>query len=331
MPRGGALKVLIVKLSSLGDIIQTLPVVHDLHAHLPGVEVDWVVEEAFADLLTQVPGIRTVLPCAQRRWRKSWWRAETRHAWRAFVAQLRSQAYDLVLDAQGLVKSAWVARQARLLPGGFSATFGNASALCSYERPVRWLLDRPIPMEWQIHAVDRTRLLAGRALGYSPNLDQPRYPFKALAPHQRHGVFIGHGTTRADNEWPDAAWIDFAQRVIASGETVLLPQVGAREQARVAAWAAQLGAQAQILPPMSLAQLLPVLQSARGAVSVDSGLGHLAVALGLPVVQIFSQPRIARAGPKGVAHQCAVGGDHAPDVETVWQAWCQMRAAEEGA
>ena len=151
------MRVLVVKLSSLGDVIQTLPVLHDLQQHLPGVHIDWVVEEAFADLLRSVPSIQRVLPIAQRRWRKQPLGRESRLGWQAFWDQLHEVDYDLVIDFQGLIKSAWVARGARLAPGGVSVTYANGSDWCAYEWPVRWLLKRSVPMEQTIHAVARYR------------------------------------------------------------------------------------------------------------------------------------------------------------------------------
>ena len=302
--------------------------VKDLHDHFPNAIIDWIAEESFVDLLTAVPGIRQVHLCAQRRWRKSWWQHQTRQEWKLFLDKLHAESYDVVIDAQGLIKSALIARKVRLVQGGFRATFGNASAQCSYETPVRWLLDRPIPMPWHIHAVDRTRLLAGLAMGYAVDFNQTQYPFSALPTNQRRGLFIGHGTTRPDNEWPDVNWLKLADMAIAEGHPILIPQSGSRENKRALSWVEKLGSQAELLPPMTLSELLPVMQSSLGSVCVDSGLGHLAIALGLPVVQIFSQPRIARAGPKGCKHQVAVGGAQAPDVDTVWQAWKQVLAEE---
>lgn len=326
------MRILIVKLSSLGDVIQTLPVLQDLRSALPAATVDWVVEEAFADLLQSVPGLDRVLVCAQRRWRKTPRAASVRAERAAFRARLREQAYDAVIDCQGLIKSALVARQARLAPGGFTATFGNASAQCSYEWPVKWLLQRKVPMPRQVHAVQRTRLVAAGALGYggAPFMAQPpRYPFAARSADQAHGVWLCHGTTRADNEWPLTAWAELGRRLIEAGEAVCIPQASDKEAAWAAELAERLGPGAQVLPRLALSALWPRMAQARGVVSVDSGLGHLAVALDLPVVQLFSQPRIGRAGPVGRAHQCAVGGDHVPSVDEAWQAWQRCRRARD--
>jgi heptosyltransferase-1 len=338
------MRVLIVKLSSLGDVVQTMPVVHDIRQAFPHAQIDWVVEEAFAPLVQNVSGVQRVLPIAQRRWRKSWFAAPTRRERAAFSKLLREQAYDAVIDFQGLVKSALVARSARLAPGGFRATYANSSEACAYEWPVRYLLDRLLPMPRRIHAVARYRLLAAQALGYA--VDGPHtYPLAPLvaasmakakakaevaadvAAGAHYGVVLAHGTTRADNEWPVGDWIALGQQLIAQGHTVELPQVGAVELARVQGIAQALGPQAYVWPALSLAQVAQRMAASRGVVGVDSGLSHLAVALDLPHVQIFSQPRAWRAGPVGCAYQVAVGGDAAPSVPAVWAAWQAVGAA----
>lgn len=319
-----ALNLLLVKLSSLGDVVQTLPVLHDVRSRFPGAAIDWVVEEGFADLVRRADGVRRVLPVAQRRWRHDRLSADTRAEVRAHREALREVAYDAVIDCQGLVKSAWVARQARLAPGGFSATFGNASELCGWEWPVRYLLQRPIPMPARIHAVARTRLLAARALGYDePGLleSAPVYPWTAAPAAQPPRVLLAHGTTRADNEWPEAEWIELGRRLASDGFSVVLPQASESEHQLATRIAAAIGPRAQVLPRIRLAQLLDEMGSCAGLVGVDSGVSHMGVALDLPLVQVFSQPRVWRAGPVGRAHQQAVGGDAAPSVDAVWSAW----------
>ncbi|MEI7514460.1 MAG: lipopolysaccharide heptosyltransferase I [Betaproteobacteria bacterium] len=324
------MRILIVKLSSLGDVVQTMPVVHDMRQALPHAQIDWVVEEAFAPLVQQVQGVQRVLPIAQRRWRKSWLAAPTRHERATFAKLLQAQSYDAVIDFQGLIKSALVARSARLAPGGFRATYANASEACAYEWPVRLLLDRLVPMPRRIHAVARYRLLAAQVLGYP--VDGPSsYPLAPLASGavavERYGVLLAHGTTRADNEWPERDWIAVGEQLIAQGHTVELPQAGALELARVQRIAQALGPQARVWPALSLVQVTQRMAASGGVIGVDSGLSHLAVALDLPHVQIFSQARAWRAGPVGNAHQVAVGGKAAPSVSAVWAAWQAVGAA----
>jgi len=323
------MRVLIVKLSSLGDVVQTMPVVHDIRQAFAQAQIDWVVEEAFAPLVQEVNGVQRVLPIAQRRWRKSWFAAPTRRERAAFATLLQEQVYDAVIDFQGLIKSALVARSARLAPGGFRATYANASEACAYEWPVRWLLDRLLPMPRRIHAVARYRRLAAQALGYEVQ-GANTYPLVPVMPDnlgERYGVVLAHGTTRADNEWPEGDWIALGRQLIAQGHTVELPQVGSLELARVKRIAQALGPQARVWPTLTLAQVAQRMAALDGVIGVDSGLSHLAVALDLPHVQIFSQPRAWRAGPVGCAHQVAVGGNAAPSVSDVWAAWLAVSAA----
>ena len=116
------MRVLLVKLSSLGDVVHTLAAAMDMHRCVPGVHIDWVVEQGFAPLLSLCPAVQRVIPVNLRQWRKSWWRADTRQAWRDFVQDLQRERYDAVIDAQGLTKSALVARLARLTPQGKRCT-----------------------------------------------------------------------------------------------------------------------------------------------------------------------------------------------------------------
>ena len=318
------MKVLLVRLSSLGDVIQTMPVVHDMLMAQPDVQIDWVVEEAFAPLVERVQGLRQILPMAGRRWRKSRFDATTRLERAAFIARLQGDEYDAVIDFQGLIKSALVARQARVAPGGFRITYANRSDACSYEWPVRFLLDRAVPMPQRIHAVARYRLLASLALSYAlqePVVYRLQHSLAGDATPRKNEVVFAHGTTRADNEWPEADWLELGKKLIAQGYQIALPQSSPTEQALAQRLAGALGPAAEVWPTMSLAQVLDRMGHAQGVVGVDSGLSHMAVALGLPHVQIFSQPRAWRAGPVGQAHQVAVGGDAAPSVGTVWQAW----------
>ncbi len=324
------MRLLVVKLSSLGDVIQTLPVLHDIHSRYPNCKIDWVVEEAFADLLRTVPAISRVIPIAQRRWRKTFWQRETRAAWQAFWHELRSENYDLVIDFQGLIKSARVARMAALTPGGFSVTYANRSDWCAYEWPVRWLLQRTVPMEKTIHAVARYRSLAARAFGQDAAqwlADAPVYPWPAVPAAQPPVAVLAFGTTRADNLWPTEDWQTLGRHLLSLGLTLAVPQSSAAEQQWAEQLAQSLGTGCQVWPRMPLAELKTQMAAAKLVVGVDSGLSHLAIALNLPVVQIFSQPRVARAGPVGRTYQQAVGGEHAPSADEVWRTCQQVLAA----
>ncbi|MDP9046401.1 MAG: lipopolysaccharide heptosyltransferase I, partial [Pseudomonadota bacterium] len=214
------MRVLVVKLSSLGDVVHAMPVVHDIrHAHADAA-IDWVVEPAFAGLVGRVAGVHAVIECPLRRWTRSGWRPAVWAEWRAFAARLRQTRYDAVIDLQGLTKSALVARLAR----GTRYGLANRTEGASHEPPARWLVDRAIRIETHIHALDRSRVLAGRALGYAPQGPpvfglQPR----TVAPRGTPVLVFVHGTSRVDKLWPEADWIALGRRVLAEGWRVALP------------------------------------------------------------------------------------------------------------
>ena len=330
------MKVLIVKLSSLGDVVHTLPVVQDILAAFPGAQIDWVLEQSFAPVLAPVQGLHRVIPCALRRWRKSFWTAATRAEWQAFKTDLQREAYDAVLDLQGLTKSAVVARLARLQSGGQRFAMANRTEGSGYEAPTRWVADVAMALPPHIHAVARGRALAAGALGYThaPAADfglnhslatvimdsaainneaTPVLPCAALV----------HGTSRADKEWPLAHWVALGQRVEAAGGRVALAHGSAKELATSQAIAAQLR-QAVVWPLLPLDALTAALAGCCGVVGVDSGVSHIAVALGLPHVQIYNFDTAWRTGPDPVTaqgRQVSVFAQPTPSVDVVWQAW----------
>ena len=321
--------ILIVKLSSLGDVVQTMPVVADILAAHPDAQIDWVVEEAFAPLVARVQGVRRVIPIALRRWKKTWFFRATQDERKAFKKALCATTYDAVIDCQGLIKSALVARMANLSPQGLRGSFANKSEACSYEWPVRFLLPNNQTMPTRIHAVARTRLLASQLLGYSVQ-GLPKTSFKnvPLRDPASNTIMLTHGTTRLDNEWPKWKWENLSALLAKHGaHRVLLPHSNSRELAVCDGVKRHIPNDADVLPRMGLPELLDVMATCRGVIGVDSGLSHLAVALDLPHVQIFSQDRAWRAGPVDNPYQVALGGTYTPSVEDVRRAWLAVEAA----
>jgi heptosyltransferase-1 len=335
------MRILLVKLSSLGDVVHTLPVVQDILGVMPDAQIDWVVEKAFAPLLTQVQGIARIIPCELRRWRKAPLAAQTRTEWRAFKADLQAHSYDAVIDLQGLTKSALVAWLAQLTSDGKRYAMANQTDGSGYEAPTRWVADVAIALEPHVHAVARGRLLAAKALGYSTELakKEPIYGLKTPpdqsiraqdAPETgaKKIAFI-HGTSRQDKTWSLPNWVELGQRLVGSGRQIMLVHGSAQELATSQAIAAQLGGHDIVLPVLSLAELAQELGTCHGAIGVDSGVSHIAVALGLPHVQIYNFDTAWRTGPLGSSHQVSVFAQPSPSVDAVWQAWlaCESAAA----
>jgi heptosyltransferase-1 len=317
------LNILIVKLSSLGDVVHAMPAVQDLRAAFPGARIDWVVERGFAPLVQRCEGVRRVIPCELRRWRKAPLARDTRHAWRAFRDDLHTEAYDAVIDLQGLTKSALVARMARLAPDGRRYAMANRTEGSSYEAPTRWLADVAVRLEPHSPAVQRSRDLCAQALGYAvpPAL---RFGLGRAASGHDDCVVLVHGTSRDDKLWPEAHWIALGERLLAQGHSLGLPHGSDAERARSERLATALGPRAQAWPRLSLDALTERMGACAGAIGVDSGLSHIAVALDLPHVQIYNFDTAWRTGPPESMRQRSVFAQPTPSVDAVWQAWNEV-------
>jgi heptosyltransferase-1 len=283
------MKLLLVKTSSLGDLVHTFPALTDAHRHRPDLIIDWVVEEAFVPIAGLHPAVRHVKPVALRRWRRR--PAGAVDEFRRFAKALRAETYDLVLDAQGLLKSAGVARLAH----GPRVGFDRHSAR---EPLAAMLYQRRIAVPNGAHAIDRVRQLFAAALGYAQPAGPPRFGLRS-APAPDSPLLFLHGSSWVNKQWPEAFWMALAQRAAKAGHRVLLPWGDADECAR-AHRIAQAG-NAEVAPALMLDELIRVMAAAAGAVAVDSGLGHLAAAFGLPTVALFGPTDPARTGCMGDA------------------------------
>ncbi|MFT4796753.1 MAG: heptosyltransferase-1 [Candidatus Azotimanducaceae bacterium] len=280
------MKVLILKTSSMGDVIHCLPAVTDLLQNFPDAIVDWVVEEGLQDIPAFHPGVRRVIPIAIRRWRKRWLAAigEIRN----FRRTLRAESYDQVIDAQGLVKSALVAGMAK----GPVAGFDRQSAR---EPVANFFYGKHVAVVRDMHAIERQRKLFAQIFDYQVpaeldyGLRQPKTLSSKVAPSKvapSKDIVFFHSTTWASKHWPDQYWLELAQRCADSGYQVVLPYVDSLEQARAETIAASVDS-ARTLPPGSLLELGRLLVAAAGAVSVDTGLGHLSAAFNVPLVAVY--------------------------------------------
>jgi heptosyltransferase-1 len=318
--------ILIVKLSSLGDVVHAMPAVQDIATALPGAAIDWVVERGFAPLAQRCAGVRRTIACELRRWRKTPLSSETRREWRAFRDDLHREAYDAVIDLQGLTKSALIARMARLAAGGRRYALANQTEGSSYEAPTRWMADVAFTIAPRTHAVERSRALCAQALDYAID-SPPRYCLGERQPSPARCVALIHGTSRDDKCWPEPHWLALGRQLIESGCSLAFPHGNDEERERSERLAQVLGPRAGVWPRLALDALADRLASCAGAIGVDSGLSHIAVALDLPHVQIYNFDTAWRTGPIGSARQQSVFARPTPSVDAVWQAWQGVTAA----
>jgi len=303
--------VLLVKTSSLGDVVHNLPVVSDIRRALPDAAIDWLVEAGYAAIPGLHPALRSVIPVNVRRWRRSWWRSETRAEMMALRDRLHDHTYDAVIDTQGLLKSALLARMAR------GPRYGLDWA--SAREPLGWLYDRTFRVPWHKHAVERNRTLAALALGYTPP-PEVDYGVSSQAlrdTDERSYAVLLHATSAGSKLWPEAHWVALAHYFEQLGLRVLLPWGTAGERERSERLARDM-TNATVPAALSLAEAADALSGARVVVGLDTGLTHLAGALGVPTVGVYVATDPAATGLYGCAHSVNVGaGNRPPDPQAV--------------
>lgn len=289
--------VLLVKTSSLGDVLHLLPALSDARQQRPGLGFHWVVEESFAEVADWHPGVQRVIPVALRRWRKDPWLAVRSGEWQRFWRMLRAEPYDRVIDAQGLLKSACLARLAR----GRRIGFDRHSAR---EPWASGLYQETFAIDPTQHALERLRQLLAAALGYPRPHSPADYGLAERFPGQpaTHDWVFLHGTTWSSKQWPEAYWRDLA-RLAAPHGRVLLPWGDEVEQARAERIAQVAPGRVTVADRGSLRQLATALVSARAVVAVDTGPAHLAAALGRPVIGLYGPTDPQRTGTVGFGQQ----------------------------
>jgi len=277
--------VLLVKTSSMGDILHALPALTDAMQALPGIRFDWVAEEGFAQIPGWHPAVNEVFPVAIRRWRKNWFSPQSREERETFYARLSARQYDCVIDAQGLLKSAFlVTRKALGVKHGMDWR--------SAREPLATLFyDKRHRVSWQEHAVERVRELFSQSLGYKKPAAQGDYAISAHFPTHLNDnsppyvVFL-HATTRDDKHWPESHWRKLIGLMAHSGLRIKLPWGAPHEEARAKRLAEGYDF-VEVLPKMTLADVAQVLAGAQFVVSVDTGLSHLTAALARPNITLY--------------------------------------------
>jgi heptosyltransferase-1 len=288
------MKVLIVKTSSMGDVIHTFPALEDARRARHDITFDWCVEDAFAGIVALHPAARTIRKVAVRRWRKALWSPAVWREIRELRRSLRDERYDLVLDAQGLLKSAAVARLAGSPVAGLDGASAREPSAARFYRD-RYNVPRGL------HAIERTRRLFGLALGYEADLsrldsgivapkDGPAMPDRA--------AFLLHGTSREDKKWPAADWIAVARQLDAKGFVPVTTWSNAAEKDIAEAIAGAVP-RTLLVPKSPLSEIASRIGRSELVIGADTGLTHLAAAFGLPTVAVFLTTEPGLTGPRG--------------------------------
>ena len=318
------LKLLIVKTSSLGDIVHNLPIIADIRAHYPDIKIDWLVEASFADIPKLHPAVNHVIPMSFRRWRKSLFSKQTWQEISTLRQQLLAQHYDVVLDTQSLVKSAFLT----LFTHGNKHGFDRSSArepLASIFYDIKHAVSR------SQQAVALNRALAAKAFAYKIPDTLPDYGIQPITPLDlvlpKAYVVALHGTSRDSKLWPIEHWVELGQLLAEQQLQLVIPWVSEAELARAEQIAAELN-HATILPKLSITELATLISNAQVAIGVDTGLSHLAAALSIPTIAIYTDTDPKLTGVTAGAHAPAInigGINQIPTAIQVFQAFLSLR------
>jgi heptosyltransferase-1 len=318
------MNVLIVKLTSMGDLVHTLPAITDAVGHVPDIHFDWIVDESFADIPALHPRIEQLFKTAHRRWKKQLFHTFMSGELLTLFRTLRQKKYDIVIDAQNNLKSAVITGLAKGVRCGMDKNSVR-------EKGASWVCDRTFAIPVHQHAIDRQRQLFAKVLGYPvPNtppdfgISTEQLPKLSIDIPKPYLVFI-HSTTWDTKHWPETYWEQLIALATAAGYHVVLPWGNAIEQAR-ATRLSKVNAHTTVLPRLSIREQASMILGSAGAVCVDTGLGHLTAALNVPAVHLYGPTDPALIGATGhhQAHLVAESGSLSDlHPQTVWDA---MRA-----
>jgi heptosyltransferase-1 len=301
-------RILFVKLSSLGDVVHHFPAVTDLMRRWPGANVAWAVEAPYADLVRLHPAVARAIPVNLRSLKRAWYRGSEWNAFSASRREIRVGPWDYVIDSQGLLKSAVLAGSAR------AARFGLDKA-SARERIAARFYDVRLPVPRRMHAVERNRRLVAQVFGYSIDAVAPDYGLAApeappeWAPSGPYIVML-HAASHRQKQWPEAYWVELGQELARRGYASVLPS-GTDDERAAARRIALDVPDSVVAPPSKLPELAALLAHSWAVVGVDTGLTHLAVALGRPTVGIYCSTDPQLTGLHG-REAVNLGGPGAP-------------------
>jgi len=285
-------KIAIVKLSALGDIVHAMVALQFIKAYSADIQIDWIVEERFAEALKNNPDIDNILTVNLNS-------LKTNKA--GFFQQLKTicsyahNNYDLVIDAQGLIKSAVTAKLLGKRIAGFDAKSIR-------EKAASWLYDVKIACAYDANTIDRNALILSRPLGIGITPEEilnkkPFLFFKNEDPQiydylrkNRQNIVLVIGSTWDSRNYPAAKFVKIAEAL----QQNCLVVWGSEKEKADAEWMAAQSEFIKVMPKLNLNSLKALIANAELLIGNDTGPTHMAWALNRPSITIFGPTPVSR-------------------------------------
>lgn len=297
-------EILFIKTSSMGDVLHHMPAVTEAKRHFPAARITWVVDEMYAPLAELHPAVDEIITIAQRRWRKQLFSARTWREFFAAVTKLRARRFDKIIDTQGLIRTGLMGKLARGEHHGYDAESIR-------ERFAARFYDINHKVGWDLHVIARNRTLTARALGYEVE-GAPDYGFDR-AKIKPSGIgnyaILFHATAKTKKEWPEERWVEVGRDLSQRGLEVVLPWGNEIERARSERIAKQIP-HARVPDRVPIMDVAKLIAGAKIVCGVDTGFLHIAAALGVPVVAVFTITKSHTASPTGPGPVEMIGADN---------------------
>lgn len=282
------MKILIIKTSSLGDIVHCNPIISDMQKNLDYFEIDWLVEKSFVDLVNFFP-VNNIIQSNFRKWKKNIFHRRSFNEFRSLQKQIEINNYDLIIDAQGLIRTGLLCNR--------KISYGYASN--SIKEPIAsFFYNKKLIVSKDLHAIDRNRILVAKVFNYQINLNNPKFTFKLdKFDTKQNDVFFITGTSNEKKKWPLRRWIELANYLSKNNISIKLPW-GNAEEYKDCLIISENSKNVKILPKLKINQLANMISQAKHVIGVDSGLTHLSSALNIPTICIFKKSKPHLTGVK---------------------------------
>lgn len=330
-------RVLLIKMTSMGDLMHALPALTDAANAIPGISFDWVADEAFAEIPHWHPAVNTVIKSAHRRWKKQIIRSFNNGELTRFYGELNFSDYDVIIDSQSNLKSAAVALLRRI--GKSSGEIHGLDKSSVREKPAHWVYQQRHTATRNDHSIAQQRKLMAKALNYTLPSTEPDFGIERKHFHlpdsttvklpQRYLFFV-HNASWTTKMWPEKHWLKLIERATNAGFSVLLPCGNAEEKSTAERLAAPFQ-QAFALPRLSLSEIARIMDKAVAAVCCDTGLGHLAGLLNLPAISFYGPTDAQLIGTKGENQQHIIASNNDYGCSPCYKKSCQFENSDTSA